>query len=271
MVPEIDTTVPHSARIWNNWLGGKDNYPADQQAGDAYENVFPDIKPFARASREFLIRSVRYLAAEVGIRQFLDVGAGLPTAHNTHEAAQRIAPDTRVVYVDHDPLAVRYYASMISSSPEGACAYVEADMRDTDTVIERAAQTIDLGRRRTVSSARATGQPTGLIISDAMGHITDYGEALAVVRRLVDAMPSGSYLMLSHGSDNDPVQVTAQNAYNSSGAVPYILRTPKQIAAFFDGLDLVEPGLVKWPDWHPDAATTPGPLSAGYGAVARLP
>lgn len=258
--PEIDTTVPHSARVWNAALGGKDNFQVDRDAVAAYEQIFPDFRLFARASRNFLIRTVRYLARDAGIRQFLDIGAGFPTAHNTHEAAQSIAGDCRVVYVDHDPVAVRHYQSLIRSAPGGAVDYIEADLRDAGTILAAAA--------RTLTHLRT--QPVGLIFSDVMGHITDYQEALRVVRALVDAMPPGSYLMLSHASSNDPVQVSAQEIYNNSGALPYILRTREEIAGFFQGLTMVEPGLVTWPNWRPDATTPDGPPSAGYGAVALI-
>ncbi|MGC5341806.1 SAM-dependent methyltransferase [Streptomyces sp. AM 4-1-1] len=255
----IDTSVPHSARIWNYWLGGKDNYPADRAAGDAYSGMFPDIGAFARASRGFLVRSVRYLARDVGIRQFLDVGAGLPTELNTHEVAQAVAPESRVVYADHDPLVLLHVHALLSSAPEGATDYINADMRDTEALLRAADASLDLTA------------PVGLVVSDVLGHITDLDEARDVVRRLTGALPSGSYLSLSHAAPTDPVHVAAQEAYNNSGAIPYILRTPEEIAGFFDGLELVEPGLVPWPRWRPTADTPAGPPSAGYGAVARIP
>ncbi|MFJ1580931.1 SAM-dependent methyltransferase [Streptomyces sp. NPDC088147] len=255
----IDTTVPHSARIWNYWLGGKDHFSADQVAGDAYREVFPLIETFARESRGFLRRSVTYLAAEAGMRQFLDLGAGLPTVNNTHEVAQRIAPTARVVYVDHDPLVLLHVHALLTSTAEGATAYIEADMRDTDAVLDGAAETLDMAR------------PVALVISDVLGHIVDFDEALALVKRLVDRLPSGSYLALSHAAAADEGHAAAQETYNASGAVPYILRTPEQIARFFDGLELVEPGVVSWPHWHPDATTTSVAERGGWGGVARIP
>ncbi|MFE4533664.1 SAM-dependent methyltransferase [Streptomyces scopuliridis] len=255
----IDTSVPHSARIWNYWLGGKDHFAADQEAGDAYREVFPLIEAFARESRGFLRRSVTYLAAEAGMTQFLDLGAGLPTVNNTHEVAQRIAPGARVVYVDHDPLVLLHVHALLTSTAEGATAYIEADMRDTDAVLDGAAETLDMSR------------PVALVISDVLGHIVDFDEALALVKRLVDRLPSGSYLALSHAAAADEGHAAAQETYNASGAVPYILRTPEQIARFFDGLELVEPGVVSWPHWHPDATTTSAAERGGWGGVARIP
>ncbi|EDY47354.1 SAM-dependent methyltransferase [Streptomyces clavuligerus] len=256
---EIDTSVPHSARVWNYWLGGKDYHPADQAAGDAYRERYPDIEPFAKESRAFLIRTVRYLAREAGIRQFLDVGAGLPTSNNTHEVAQRIAADCRVVYVDHDPLVLLHVGAMGLSTHEGAMAYVLADMRDTDAVIDGALKTLDLTR------------PVALVISDVLGHIVDWDDALGLVRRLVGRLPSGSYLALSHSTAADEKHRAVQEEYNNSGAIPYIFREPEQTKAFFDGLQLVEPGFVSWPNWRPDGNTGRLTERAGWGGVARIP
>ncbi|MGW6460503.1 SAM-dependent methyltransferase [Streptomyces sp. NPDC055078] len=255
----IDTSVAHSARVWNYWLGGKDHYTADQVAGDAYREVCPRIEIFAQESRGFLRRTVTHLAAEAGMTQFLDLGSGLPTTDNTHEVAQRIAPAARVVYVDHDPLVLLHVHGLLTSTPEGATAYVEADMRDTDAVIDGAARTLDLTR------------PVALVISDVLGHIVDFDEALALVARLVGRLPSGSHLALSHADAADAEHAAAQDAYNASGAVPYILRSPEQIVRFFDGLELVDPGFVSWPNWRPDATTTSTTERAGWGAVARIP
>ncbi|EDY49229.1 SAM-dependent methyltransferase [Streptomyces clavuligerus] len=256
---EIDTSVPHSARVWNYWLGGKDHYPADQAAGDAYRLEYPDIEAMAQESRGFLVRSVSYLAREVGIRQFLDVGAGLPTVNNTHEVAQRIAPDCRVVYVDHDPLVLLHVQAMGMSTEEGAMAYVLADMRNTDAVLDGAAGTLDLS------------QPVALVISDVLGHIVDWDDALGLVRRLVERLPAGSYLALSHSTAADEDHRAVQEAYNRSGAIPYVFREPDQTVHFFDDLDLVEPGFVSWPNWKPDANTGRLTERAGWGGVARIP
>ncbi|MFE9173659.1 SAM-dependent methyltransferase [Streptomyces kebangsaanensis] len=257
---EIDTSVPHSARIWNYWLGGKDNYPVDEEAGDAYTAVFPGIVTIARSSRAFLRRSVTYLVAEAGVRQFLDVGTGLPTADNTHEVAQRVAPECRIVHVDNDPMVLTHARALLHSTPEGATDYVDADVRDPDRVLAAAARTLDLTR------------PTALVLSNILGHIADFDQARSIVTRLMDALPSGSHLCVNDGSRGvDPVFEQAQDAYNESGAAPYHLRTVEQITAFFDGLDLVAPGVVSVPHWRPDPDSAPAEPVAEHGGLARKP
>ncbi|MFI7504034.1 SAM-dependent methyltransferase [Streptomyces sp. NPDC049687] len=257
---KIDTSVPHSARIWNYWLGGKDNYPVDEEAGDAYTAVFPGIVTIARSSRAFLQRNITYLVAEAGIRQFLDIGTGLPTADNTHEVAQRIAPETRIVYVDNDPMVLAHARALLYSTPEGATAYVDANVLDPDRILEAAAETLDFSR------------PTALILSNILGHVADYDQARALVSRLMGALPSGSYLSINDGSLGiDPVFEQAQNAYNESGAVPYNLRTPEQITSFFEGLELLEPGVVSVSQWRPDAASPAPQVVAEHGGLARKP
>jgi O-methyltransferase involved in polyketide biosynthesis len=260
--PQIETSVPQSARIWNYWLGGKDNYPVDRAVGDQFREAFPGIVDVARGQRGFLTRAVRHLAGEAGVRQFLDVGTGLPTADNTHEVAQRVAPDARIVYVDNDPLVLVHARALLTSTPEGATSYVEADLRDPDTILKEAARTLDLGR------------PTALMLMGIMGHITDDQEAQAIVWRLLGGLPPGSYLALSDGTDTDPAGVEAQERYNQSGAVPYRLRSPERIAAFFEGLELVEPGVVSCPRWRPEpaeAAGGPPAEVAAFGGVGRKP
>ncbi|MFI1829569.1 SAM-dependent methyltransferase [Streptomyces sp. NPDC020412] len=257
--PAIDTSVAHSARVWNYWLGGKDHYAADQVAGDAYREKFPLIEPMARESRDFLVRAVTYLTRDAGVRQFLDVGAGLPTANNTHQVVQRIAPESRVVYVDHDRLVLLHVESMGESTSEGSMDYVLTDMRDTDSVVEGAAKTLDFS------------QPIGLVINDVLGHIVDWDDALSLVRRLVDRLPSGSYLSLSHATADNETHRRAQDEYNNSGAIPYIFREPEVTRAFFDGLELVDPGFVSWPNWRPEPTTGKLTVRAGWGGVARKP
>jgi O-methyltransferase involved in polyketide biosynthesis len=261
--PRIDTTVPHSARIWNYWLGGKDNYPVDRAAGDLYREVFPGILDVARASRRFLTRAVRYLAGEAGVRQFLDIGTGLPTADNTHEVAQRLAPDSRVVYVDNDPLVLAYARALLTSTPQGVTRYIDADLREPDRIVEAASKTIDLT------------EPVALMLMGIVGHIGDDDEARSIVRRLLDALPSGSYLALNDGTNViSKAFAEAQEGYNRSGAIPYHLRSPERIAGFFEGLELVEPGVVSCPRWRPDpgdaAAGLPAEVDA-FGGVGRKP
>ncbi|MET9776472.1 SAM-dependent methyltransferase [Streptomyces sp. NPDC006367] len=257
---DIDTSVPHSARIWNYWLGGKDNYPVDEQAGDAYTAVFPGIVTIARSSRAFLRRNITHLVAEAGIRQFLDVGTGLPTADNTHEVAQRIAPESRIVYVDNDPMVLAHARALLTSTPEGATAYIDSDVHDPDRILAAAADTLDLGR------------PVALVLSNILGHIPDHDVARSVVTRLMDALPPGSYLSVNDGSRGvDPDFEQAQDAYNRSGAAPYVLRSVEEITAFFDGLELVEPGVVPVTLWRPDGLS-PAPEPIGeHGGLARKP
>jgi hypothetical protein len=258
--PNIDTTVPHSARIWNYWLGGTDNFEVDRAAGDQFREAFPGIFEVARASRQFLTRSVRFLAGEAGIRQFLDVGSGLPTVENTHEIAQRVAPASRVVYVDNDPLVLTHARALLAGSTEGAADYVDADLRDPEAVLAAAARTLDFSR------------PVGLIFSGCLGHVPDTDEARAIVARMVAALPSGSYVSINDGTRAHGGEAIeqAQQDYNESGAIPYNLRTVDEITSFFAGLELVEPGVVPCPRWRPDPGAEPADSDA-VGGVARKP
>ncbi|MFF9041148.1 SAM-dependent methyltransferase [Streptomyces sp. NPDC014892] len=258
---KVDTSVPASARIWNYWLGGKDNYPVDEAAGDAYAGAFPGIVTIARSSRAYLRRSIRHLVEVEGVRQFLDVGTGLPTADNTHQVAQRSAPDARIVYVDNDPMVLAHARALLYSSPEGATAYVDASLYEPERILEAAAATLDLSR------------PTALILSGILGHVSSYEEARDIVRRLLAGLPSGSYLNINEGSrGTDPDYERAQDAYNETGAVPYFLRPIDQITGYFDGLDLLDPGVVSVPLWHPDDTTAGEPKPIGqHGGVGRKP
>ena len=241
--PKIDTRVPNSARVWNYWLGGRDHYEIDRVAGYHYSVVFPEIVDIARADRLFLGRAVRYLTGEAGVRQFLDVGTGLPTADNTHEIAQRVVPESRVVYVDNDPLVLAYARALLTSSAEGVTDYVDADMRDPDKILREAAKTLDLA------------QPVGLMLMEVLGHIADYSEARSVVTRLVDGLAPGSYLAINDSVRTDERHEQALQRYAETGAVPYHCRVPEQFTGFFDGLELVEPGVVQLADWRPDLGT----------------
>jgi hypothetical protein len=259
---DIDTTVSQSARIWNYWLGGKDNYPVDRELGDQFREIFPDIIPVARASRAFTARSVRYLAGEAGIRQFLDIGTGLPSTNNTHEVAQRVAPDSRIVYVDNDPLVLTHARALFTSTPEGACQHIDADLREPDTILQAAVRTLDFG------------QPVALMLNGILGHITDDAEAYTIVNRLLDALPSRSYLAL-----NDNTNVVrgkefdeAMQVWNQASSAPYCLRSIKQITRFFSGLELMEPGVVSCPHWRPKANPFGVPAEVDvFGGVGRKP
>jgi hypothetical protein len=259
-----DTSVAHSARIWNYWLGGKDYYPVDQRVGDRIAEMFPDIVRLARADRAFLGRAVRFLAGEAGVRQFLDIGTGLPTANNTHQVAQSVAPESRIVYVDNDPLVLAHARALLTGTPEGATDYLEADLRDTGKIVEQAGRTLDFDR------------PVAVMLLGVLHHIGDDDEARGIVDRLVDAIPPGSYLTIAHSTN----QVTgaamdeAVRHWNQFGKPPMTLRTTDAIARFFDRLELLEPGVVSTTRWRPDpadAAAGPIPETDEFCAVGRKP
>jgi len=253
----IDTSVPHSARIWNYWLGGKDNYEVDRAAGDQFSAIYPGIVDIARADRAFLGRVVRFLAGEAAVRQFLDVGTGLPTADNTHEVAQRVAPESRIVYVDNDPLVLAHARALLTSSPEGATHYVDANMGDPETVLREAAKWLDLT------------QPVGLTLMGVLGHVTDYAEARSIVAGLVDGLPAGSYLSINDSINTSEALEEALRQYEASGAVPYRTRSLEEFTGYFDGLELIEPGVVLVADWRPDPGASRGPDIPQVGAVGR--
>jgi SAM-dependent methyltransferase len=245
--PVIDITVPTSARVWNYWLGGKDFYPVDREFGDRIYELLPAIVQIARQARAFLGRAVTYLAGEVGVRQFLDIGTGLPTADNTHEIAQRIASDARIVYVDHDPHVLAHARALLVSRPEGATAYVEADVREPKKILYAALETLDFS------------QPIGLIMLGILGNVADLDEAYAIMRELRDALPSGSYAVFKDGTyavmGED--RADAIHHLHEDEKFPYRLRTPEQLARFLDGFELIEPGLVSTPLWRPDPSAEP--------------
>ncbi|MGW7468856.1 SAM-dependent methyltransferase [Streptomyces xantholiticus] len=256
----IDTTRPHTARIWNYWTGGKDNYPVDQEAGDQIRELHPGIGDYALADRRFLGRAVRHLATEAGIRQFLDIGTGLPSADNTHEVAQRIRPDARIVYVDNDPLVLVHARALLTGTTEGRTDYLDADLRDTDGILEQAAKTLDFS------------EPVALMLLGVVIFVEDDAESYAVVRRLMDALPSGSHLALSHTitSPSMPDVDEAVAFWNENGTPRLTQRTPEQVARYFDGLELLEPGVVSCNRWRPDEQDLTAPADvAMYGGVAR--
>ncbi|MEU6998081.1 SAM-dependent methyltransferase [Nonomuraea sp. NPDC046570] len=240
---KINTKVPHPARVWDYWLGGKDHFAADREAGEHLLAAMPSWVEVARADREFLARAVRYLVEEAGIRQFLDIGTGIPTANNTHEVAQSIAPESRIVYVDNDPIVLVHARALLTSTPEGATAYIDADLREPEGILERARLTLDFDR------------PIAITLLAIMEFIIDDGEAQAILKRLMDAVPSGSYLAIAQPVHSEAIDEAAQR-WNDSGGTTVSGRHPEQIAAFFAGLDLVEPGVVALPRWRPDAATS---------------
>jgi O-methyltransferase involved in polyketide biosynthesis len=258
--PRIDTTVSHSARIWNYWLGGKDNFPVDQEVGDQILGFVPELVRSARADRQFLSRAVRYLAGEEGIRQFLDIGTGLPTVDNTHQVAQRIAPESRIVYVDNDPLVLAHAHALLSSTSEGACDYIEADLRDPDSILRQAAKTLDFT------------QPVAIMMLGIINFVIDTAQAQRIVRQLIDALPPGSYLTISHPTtevDAAPM-IQAVQFWNEQGSAPMTLRTREEVLSLFDGMDLVEPGVVTCSRWRADP-TEVGEITdvTHFGGVAR--
>jgi hypothetical protein len=259
LMEEIDTSVPHSARIWNYWLGGKNNYAVDRVAGDRYRGIYPGIVDIARAARAFHTRAVRYLVGEEGIRQFLDVGTGLPTVDNTHEVAHRVAPECRVVYVDNDPLVLVHARALLTSEPPGVTEYIEEDVRDPEAILAQAAKTLELTR------------PVALMLMGIMGHIVDDAEARSILRRLVTGLAPGSFLVLRDATDTSEAFAEAQRFYNRTGAAPYRLRSPERITRFFDGLELVEPGVVSPLQWRPEATVFGPPrhveMACGVGRL----
>jgi hypothetical protein len=258
----VDTTVPHTARVWNYFLGGKDNFAVDRAAGDQALAAVPGLLEMARADRAFLVRVVRHLAADLGVRQFLDVGTGLPTANNTHEVAQAAAADCRVVYVDNDPMIMSHAQALLTSTPEGATRYIHADLRDPDTILREAASILDFTR------------PVALLLLGIVHHVVDDEQAYAVVERLLSALPSGSYLALLHPTDeiDGDVLAEAMQRWNEAGGTPAKLRTLAEVARFFDGLELIEPGLVSTSLWRPDPVDIGDPRPVlDFGGVARKP
>jgi O-methyltransferase involved in polyketide biosynthesis len=258
----IDATRPHQARVWNYWLGGKDNYPVDRELAEQLRHIYPGMEDIARHARAFLGRAVRYLAEEEGIRQFLDIGTGLPTVDNTHDVAQRVDPACRIVYVDNDPLVLVHAQALLTSHPSGACDYIEADVRDPGTILEFAAKTLDLTR------------PTALMLLGVMGTIFDDDQAAALVQQLVDALPSGSYLVFEDGTNSVKPDAAAQaERLRDEGKVySYRLRSPQEITRFFDGLELVEPGVVSVSQWRVEADVfgVPDEVDAFCGVARKL-
>jgi hypothetical protein len=255
--PKIDETRPSSARVWNYLLDGKDNFAVDRELGDAIRSAQPAIVAIAQAQRRFLVKAVTFMAGEMGIRQFLDIGTGLPTANNTHEVAQRVAPESRIVYVDNDPLVLAHARALLTSSREGKTAYVDSYVQDPERILSEAVHTLDLSR------------PVALTMIGILGNVADYAEARSIIDRLLAAVPSGSYLALSDGTSTSAANVESQRIANQSGH-PYNLRTVEEIAGYFDGLELVEPGVVSTSLWRPEPGTEPAALDV-YCGVGRKP
>jgi O-methyltransferase involved in polyketide biosynthesis len=257
--PTIDTSRPHSARVWSYWLGGKDNFSVDRQVGDEIRRLHPQIIDHALADRAFLGRAVRHLAGEAGIRQFLDIGTGLPTVDNTHEVAQRVAPESRVVYADNDPFVLVHAQALLTSTPEGRTDYVDADLHDPVGIIEVAAKTLDFT------------EPVAMMLLGVVNFIDDLVDAYEIVHRLMGAVPPGSFLVISH-TTRGPEMDAAVAHWNRWGKPKLTQRDPDQIARFFDGLELLEPGVVSCSRWRPEAIPWGEPEEVDlYCGVARKP
>ncbi|WP_241835464.1 SAM-dependent methyltransferase [Pseudofrankia asymbiotica] len=255
LAASLNVSVPHSARIWNRWLGGKDHFPADRLAADQAAEIFPEIIDIARSSRRLLQRVVTHLTLGEGIRQFLDIGTGLPTADNTHEVAQREAPESRVVYVDNDPLVLTHARALLVGTPEGVTSYVDADVREPGKILREAGKILDFTK------------PVGLVLFGVMANVIDDDEAYAIVGKLVDALPSGSYLALNDGTES-PERSEAVRRNERIGAAPYRSRTPEELVHFFDGLELLPPGVVSTPLWRPGKRAR-GKALASHCGLAR--
>jgi len=257
-MPDFDTSVPHIARVYDYWLGGKDNFAADRELGEQALQAYPKLVFSVRANRAFLARAVRFLAAEAGIRQFLDIGTGIPTADNTHEVAQRVAPESRIVYVDNDPIVLLHARALLTSKPEGVCAYVDADLRDPDAILAAAADTLDFS------------QPVAVMLLAILQFASD-DKVNAIMRRLIEGCAPGSFVTLSHPASDIDAEPHGEmvRRMNQSLTEHATLRDRAAVTRLFAGLELVEPGVVRAPEWRPASdhyAASPAVLWVG---VAR--
>jgi SAM-dependent methyltransferase len=259
-LPGIDTSTAHPARVYDYWLGGKDNFAADREAGELALKAYPELAQAVRSNRAFLARAVRFLGSEMGIRQFLDIGTGIPTSNNTHEVAQATAADSRIVYVDNDPIVLLHAQALLKSNPAGACQYVHADLRDTEKILAAARGTLDLS------------QPVALMMLAILQFIPDDEDPYGLVGRIIDVLPSGSYLVISHPTDDfNPNRGESIQRYNERVADTATLRGKEETARFFAGLDLVEPGIVAVSAWRPDGELDAARPSSMWCGVARKP
>jgi len=260
-VPNFDMTRAHIARVQDYWLGGKDHFEVDRIAGDEAIAVLPDMVASVRNTRAFLGRTVRFLAEEAGIRQFLDIGTGIPTAANTHEVAQAVAPESRIVYVDNDPMVLAHARALLTSDPRGECAYVDADIQDTGHILDVAAKVLDFSK------------PVGVVLMAVLQFVPDSDDPHAIARHLMDAVPAGSYLVISHPASD--IQATAMagmaNRLNQLMAQQVKPRSRAEFTRFFDGLELVEPGVIRCPEWRPASPEDAVGKSTMWGGVGKKP
>jgi hypothetical protein len=252
----FDPDAAHPARRYNYWLGGKDHFEADRASGDAIAKIYPDVVPTARENRAFLKRVVRYLSAEAGIRQFLDIGTGLPTAENTHEIAQHITPAARIVYVDNDPLVLIHARALLTSHPDGITTYLDADLRTPEQIL----------RHPGLAAALDLSQPVALLLVAVLHFLPDTDQPYAIVRRLLDELPPGSYLAATHATYDGMPTDTADELDREGD---FTGRTKAEFAAFFDGLTVIDPGIVRASDWRREPGN-PAPSAATVAAYAGL-
>jgi SAM-dependent methyltransferase len=257
----LDTSVAHGPRVYDYGLGGKDNFAADRTAGDLALAAYPDIASSIRANRAFLGRAVRYLVDEAGVRQFLDIGMGMPAASNTHEVAQSVAPECKIVYVDNDPVVLAHARALLTSGPAGGTAYIDADLRETRRIIGGAARALDFSR------------PVAVVLTAVLQHIVDDDDARRIVAELMDAMPPGSYLAISHPAADIEPEAMARMAeiVNRLTGVDACARDQAGVARFFEGLELVEPRLVQAEQWRPRSVASAARATALWCGVARKP
>jgi hypothetical protein len=257
--PTFDTSVAHVARVYDYWLGGKDNFAVDRAAGEQAIAAYPDIVFSVRANRAFLARTVRYLTAEAGIRQFLDIGTGIPTSNNTHEVAQSVAPGARVVYVDNDPIVLAHARALLTSGPTGLTSYINADLRNTGKILDTAALTLDFSR------------PVAVVLMAILHLIGDEDDPYGIVATLMDAVPPGSYLTLSHIASDIETEALGEARDRVSKYMPVkqTYRSHAEVMRFFDGLEMVEPGLVRVQQWRPSSEVEARSPAALWGGVGR--
>jgi hypothetical protein len=259
--PAFDISVAHQARIYDYWLGGKDNFAADRKAAEAAMAAYPGVASGSRANRQFLARAVTMVAREYGIRQFLDIGTGIPSSGHTHEVAQSVAPDSRVVYVDYDPVVLAHARALMAGHPEGTTDYLDADLRDTETILVKAAKTLDFS------------QPVAIMLLAILQAIPDSDDPFTIVATLLAAVPSGSFLVISHpASDIEPEKIAAATArLNELSHQQFTLRDHDGVMRFFGGLEMLEPGLIRMEDWRPDSDLEKRFESAVWAGVGRKP
>ena len=259
VVRTIDPSIAHIARVQDYWLGGKDHFEADRIAGDEAVAQLPDMVASVRNTRAFLGRTVRFLAQEAGIRQFLDIGTGIPSASNTHEVAQGVAPECKIVYVDNDPMVLAHARALLTSSPQGRCAYIEADIREPEKILSTAAEVLDFT------------EPVAVVLMAVLQFVPDESEPHRLVRRVIEAIPAGSYVVISHPASDIQAAAMASMAtrLNQLMAQRVKPRSKEEVTAFFDGLDLVEPGVIRCPEWRPDRPEDAAGKSTMWGGVAK--